>query len=161
MHEYLCTVAVHFVWIIIVGCHEPRKYFNTKILHTKIFHTKFSQITVVLLDCRTEVPIWGFLFSCMGAARILERVVRITSHDKCDVKWRDVTMVTACSPHICRNIWSQAGDNPPGSAWHTSSIEYAIVGFRRVPLEKVGGSAFHRWGICYWLPRLPIRRCVH
>ena len=43
----ICVYSIHFVCLIIVGCHEPQKYFNPKILHTKIFHTNFSQATVV------------------------------------------------------------------------------------------------------------------
>ena len=37
---------IHFMFLVIIGCHAPWKFFNTIVLHTEKFDTNFSQIKV-------------------------------------------------------------------------------------------------------------------
>ena len=49
--NFVYGINYMYLCLITVCCHEPRKHFNTKILHTKIFLTKFFQTTVHRFVC--------------------------------------------------------------------------------------------------------------
>ena len=56
LNTQISVYSIHFVCVIIMGCHEPQKYFNRNVLHARIFHTKFSQITVFMVPEEGVMP---------------------------------------------------------------------------------------------------------
>ena len=79
LNAWIFAYSIHFVYLIIVSCHKPRKYFNTKILYTKIFHTKVSQ-TMVKLVMFTYILVMTYFkgaaqaFLCIRAPPTMQNV---------------------------------------------------------------------------------------